>query len=187
LCRSWRVRIRHAHGVPPFRDREELASNPDATYHSIVAREYSDEARALDTEWAEAMRATQSAFVRTPRVRRAGYPIEVYSGYAVGGGAGLDVDGLGYKVLFELADVHASLAPAMYLEFTLSLAHNQPNIAIRCTSSPNGRVSVALLSHVATGLGRMGRVGGCLAGREPRRLGVRACQRVGSQSTKWLA
>lgn len=101
--------------------REEILST-NATYRTILDREYTSDLRASDAAWAESLRAGQRSFAGTDTLSAAGYPIEVYVGYKVGSRAATrDAAGYTFKVFFELVDFQRALTPERYLEFSRAL------------------------------------------------------------------
>jgi hypothetical protein len=103
------------------RYRDELIGSK-TTPAAIRDRESTEADRAAEVAWAEGLRRAQRGFVPTATVRPAGYPLEVYTGYRVGGGPLEDADGLTYKVFFELDEFTTSLSSDRYVAFVEALA-----------------------------------------------------------------
>lgn len=103
--------------------RAELLASDTLTYETLVAREYGVEDRASDAAWARSMRDAQTAFVSTPAIAVAGYPVEVYVGYRVGPRPRLEPDGLvlSYKAFIEVRDFQQALSPERYAGFVARL------------------------------------------------------------------
>jgi hypothetical protein len=99
--------------------REEIRTST-ATYASIVAREYTADARKEDDIWATSLRDAQRRFRPHRRSRVASYALEAYTGYAVGDGL-QDENGVTYKVFLEVKDHVTTLSAASWLGFVDAL------------------------------------------------------------------
>lgn len=101
--------------------RHELISDRNATYRTILEREYSSEERAVDASWAEELRDAQLAAL-PDSTRTAPKRIETYSSYWIGPPRRLRDDrGYTYKTFFELDDFLVSLGPDRVTGFAQAL------------------------------------------------------------------
>lgn len=99
--------------------REELLSDPAATWDTIVLREDTEALKQRDEEWADALRAFARTIQPSPTLR--GGAGERSTGYAVRGGATFDAAGLHYKVFFDFSDFTRSLTGERVLGFAKEL------------------------------------------------------------------